>query len=156
GMAGTAIRAGAPAAVAADSEGSAAAFTIDALFRAPANASAQISVDGAPMASMSPSVDAERERAEVGRLLARGLTDGAWKAEDKSYVAGLIANRTGLSQAEAETRIDTVLAQAKATADAARKLGIVVGFLMAAALMVAAAAATWAATLGGRHRDRHT
>jgi len=148
GMAGTAIQASAPATAAASGgAGGMVAYTVDALFRAPATTN---------MTSMTQGADTDRERGEVERLLVHGLSDGTWRGEDRSHVARLIANRTGLSQAEAEARIDTVLAEAKETADAARKIGILIGFLMAAALVVAAAAAAWAATLGGRHRDRNT
>ena len=52
--------------------------------------------------------------------------------------------------------MDQVLADAKKKANDARKLGVVIGFLTAAALAVAAAAAAWAANLGGRHRDQGT
>lgn len=162
GMVGTAAKAGAPAAAAAADDnngGGVTAFTVDALFRAPANAPApQASVDpatGAMMPAPAPRDD-RNDRAEVTRMLTYGLSDGQLGAEDKAHVARMIARNTGMSEAEAQSRIDTVLAKAKETADAARKIGLIVGFLTAAALLVGAAAAAWAATLGGRHRDQNT
>lgn len=152
GMAGAAAKIGGSAAASAaadsDTEGMT-AFTVDALFRTPANAAMAVPAE-------APRRDMDNERGEVTRLLTYGLTDGQLGAEDKAYVARLVAERTGLSQTEAEARVDQVLAQAKETADSARKIGVLVGFVTAAVLLVGAAAAAWGATLGGRHRDRNT
>jgi hypothetical protein len=161
GLIGTAASAGAPAAAAAsdDNGGGVTAYTVDALFRAPANATApQTTVDPATGAvtATAPAGDASGERDEVSRLLTYGLSDGKLGSDDKAHVARLISRRTGMSEAEAQARIDTVLAKAKETADAARKIAVIVGFLTAAALLVGAAAGAWAATLGGRHRDQNT
>jgi len=163
GAVGTAVKAGAPAAaVAADDNGGGGmtAYTVDALFRAPANGtSPQASVDPATgVMTSAPSSDAgaSRDRDEVSRLLTYGLVDGQLGSDDKAHVARLISNRTGMSETEAQARIDTVLAKAKQTADAARKIGLIVGFLTAAALLIGAAAGAWAAALGGRHRDQNT
>lgn len=173
GLVGTAAKVGGPAAAAeaADSDGGGmTAFTVDALFRAPANATAPQAAVTSPNPAMDPTMDpgapmpqpqsqaadVTAERGEVTRLLTYGLADGTLGAEDKAYVARMIANRTGMSQAEAEARIDQVLAKAKETADAARKMGVLIGFLTAAGLLVGAAAGAWGATLGGRHRDRNT
>lgn len=163
GAVGTAAKIGAPAAAAAsaDGDGGMTAYTVDSLFRMPANgAPAQVMVDpatGAPAAGPSPMAgDAKADRDEVARLLTYGLTDGDFGADDKAHVARLIANRTGMSQAEAQARIDTVLAKAKAAADAARRVALIVAFATAAALLVGAAAGAWAATLGGKHRDQNT
>jgi hypothetical protein len=161
GLVGTAATAGAPAAAAASDNngGGVTAFTVDSLFRAPANAPApQATVDPATgaMTAAPPAGDAAAERDEVTRLLTYGLSDGQLGAEDKAHVARLISRRTGMSETEAQARIDTVLAKAKETADAARKIGLIVGFLTAAALLVGAAAGAWAAALGGRHRDQNT
>ena len=46
--------------------------------------------------------------------------------------------------------------KAKAIADKARRVGVIVAFVTAAALMVSAVAAWWAAGMGGRHRDEST
>jgi hypothetical protein len=101
--------------------------------------------------------------AEAGRILARGTAQGSISAEDKTYLAQLIASRTGLAQPEAEQRIDQVMAriknaadQAKAAADRVRRATVLVAFVTAASLVVSAAAAWWAAGMGGRHRDEGT
>ncbi|MHB1207731.1 MAG: hypothetical protein ACYCZX_19360 [Rhodospirillaceae bacterium] len=149
GMVGTVAKAGASAggAAAAGSRGGMTDFTVDSLFRAPATAA-----DGAALAP-APG-DIARERAEVGRIMTFGLKDGSLSADNRVYIARLVASRTGMSQADAEKRVDQVIADVKAAADAARKASVVVGFVTAAALLIGAAAAAWAATLGGRHRDQ--
>jgi amino acid transporter len=106
---------------------------------------------------------AEDPRAELGRILARSAASGTIAPEDKSYVASIIASRTGISQADAEKRIDDTVTQVKAAADEARvaaekarKYGILIAFLTAAGLLVSGAAAWGAATVGGNHRDEET
>ncbi len=109
-----------------------------------------------PGAAASTATDGADRRAEVGRILTFGTARGELSADNRAYVARIVAERTGLSQAEAEARVDQTLAEAKRAADAARKAGVIMAFLMAAALAVAGAAAAWAATLGGKHRDQET
>ena len=122
--------------------GSSTSYYTDMLFRsenptaAPAGAGAQVSND------------------EIGRVLTRGLTSGmALPAADRTYVAQRVAARTGLSQQDAERRVDTVVTQAKAAADEARKAAAKLAFWMAAALLCGAFAASFAAAMGGRARD---
>lgn len=95
-------------------------------------------------------------RAEVTRLLLRSAGRGELSAADRSYLAQLVAARTGLSQADAEKRVNEVLDNMKAAADRARKFGIVLGFLTASILLIGAASAWWAAAVGGRHREEGT
>jgi hypothetical protein len=147
GVVGTVTKAGAAAGgAAAASHGTMNDFTVDSFFR-PATAADAASLTPAPG-------DVDRERAEVGRIMAFGMKDGSLSPDNKAYVARLVANRTGMSQADAEKRVDQVIADTKAAANMARKVSVIVGFLTAAALLIAAAAAAWAATLGGRHRDQ--
>jgi hypothetical protein len=84
------------------------------------------------------------------------MVRGELNATDKTYVASLVAANTGMTQAEAERRVTEVIAEAKQKAETARKLGILIAFATAVALLVGAAAAAWAATLGGKHRDEGT
>ena len=105
-----------------------------------------------PVAS-NPGVT-EQTNGEVSRLLARALTPGsALTANDRTRIAQLVAARTGLSQAEAEQRVDAVINQAKAAADEARKAAAKLAFWMAASLLAGALAAAIGALEGGRERD---
>jgi hypothetical protein len=92
-------------------------------------------------------------RAETSRILAIGIRNGGIPAADKTYLAQLVAARTGLSQANAEKRVDEVLAKEKADVDAARKAGAYLSIFTAVSMLIGAFIAAAAAALGGRHRD---
>jgi hypothetical protein len=103
-------------------------------------------------------------RAEIGRILATDLLSGSMPPADKSYVAQVVATRTGLSQADAEKRVTDVFAKAqnakqkvaddaKAAADAARKTGVYVALWAFISLLIGAFSASYMATVGGRVRD---
>lgn len=101
-------------------------------------------------------------RAEVSRILI-SAGDEAVPQTDREYLNALVARETGLTQQEADARVTAVLndveavrTEAAEAAEAARKAGIVGAFLTAAALLISAAGAYWAASIGGRHRDEGT
>src|SRR5690606_595381 len=60
----------------------------------------------------------ERTHGEASTILLRSLSQGEIEASDKTYLAGLIARQTGISQTEAEQRIDTLYKQAQEQAAA--------------------------------------
>ncbi len=102
--------------------------------------------------------------AEGGRILTRALYNGDLPAGDKTYLAQLVASRTGLSQPDAEKRVSDVFDQAqkakqqaadkaKEAADAARKTGVYVTLWAFISLLVGAFSASYMATVGGRQRD---
>jgi hypothetical protein len=98
--------------------------------------------------------------AETTRILAAGIRNGEVPAGDKTYLAQLVAARTGLSQADAEKRVDDVMAKAKAAetkarqiADTTRKSGAYLSIFTAVSMLIGAFIAAAAAALGGRHRD---
>lgn len=104
------------------------------------------------------------QRVEIGKIFATSLSTGSLAADDRSYVGQVVASRTGLTQAEAEARVDAVYARAaKAAADAkakeqlaadtARKAGAHTALWMFVALLLGAFVASLAATFGGRQRD---
>jgi hypothetical protein len=68
-------------------------------------------------------------------------------------VARLVAAQTGLSQADAEKRVNDVIIEAKASADRARSGAAKLAFWMTAALLFGAFAASLAAVEGGQLRD---
>jgi hypothetical protein len=93
-------------------------------------------------------------RAEVLRLwtadfgVNQNLTSG-----DRTYVAQLVAARTGLSEADAEKRVDQVVAEAKAAVDKTRRGAARLSLWLTAALLFGAFAAALAAVEGGALRD---
>ena len=107
----------------------------------------------APASSAMPQPD---PRPEAGRLLFSSGRDGLLSSADRTYLVQLVSARTGLTQTDAEARVTDVGNNLKSALDKARKVGIVLGFLVAASLLVAAATAWWAAGVGGNHRDHGT
>lgn len=95
---------------------------------------------------------AQAGNAEAGRILTRGLTSDLTPA-DRTRVAQLVAARTGMPQAEAEQRVNTVITQAKMAADEARKAAAKLALWMAAALLAGALAGALGAVEGGEQRD---
>ncbi len=102
--------------------------------------------------------------AEGARIMSRALVTGELPAADKTYLAQLVAARTGLSQPDAEKRVDDVFDQAqkakqqaadkaKQAADVARKTGVGVALWAFISLLVGAFSASYMATVGGRQRD---
>jgi hypothetical protein len=98
--------------------------------------------------------DPTAPRAEVDRLLIASLRAGGDVAPaDRTYVAQVVAQSTGLSQADAEKRVSEVVAQAKVTADNARKGAMKLSLWLTASMLIGAFAASLAATEGGILRD---
>lgn len=105
----------------------------------------------------SPSAQAQGidgSRDEMGRLFTSSFRSGGeLKAPDREYVAKVVAARTGLSQADAEKRVNDVVTQIKVDTDAARKATAQLAFWLAASLLLGAFCASLAATEGGELRD---
>jgi hypothetical protein len=125
-------------------------YMVDSLFR-PADAS--------KLAAANPENDAAAT-AQASHILIASAAAGEVSADDKAYLSQLVAARTGLSEADAKTRVDTVLAKAqdakvkaKQAADTARKASATFALLGALSLVVGAFIAGAAAALGGRQRD---
>jgi hypothetical protein len=98
-------------------------------------------------------IPANEQRAEIARMLTAATISTSMSAEDRAYLAQLVAQRTGLSQPEAERRVNDAVVAARQAADKARKAAVLTGFVTAAALIISFAAAWWAAMKGGNHRD---
>jgi hypothetical protein len=95
------------------------------------------------------------------RLFTTGVTSDGLAPADRAYVTQVIAARTGISQAEAEKRVDAALDQAnraadeaRAAADQARKAAAWLSLWVFLSLLIGAFSASYFATLGGRLRDR--
>lgn len=102
------------------------------------------------------------ERNEASRIFVNALSNGRIEQGDRDYLASRLAARSNISEQDAQKRIDDAYARlnqaketAKQAAERARKIAVLSAFLTAAALLVGAAAAVWAAGLGGEHRDEN-
>jgi hypothetical protein len=149
GLAGAGVQAGATAVGAAASmapKPDANGYFVDSLFRS--DGPAAVSDDAA--------------NGVAARILAKSIAQGGTLAEgDRAYLAQLVAQRTRLSQAEAEARVDEVYAQvqqakvqAKQAADTAAKVAAWTALWTFVALLCGAFFASLAALFGGRQRDR--
>jgi hypothetical protein len=121
-------------------------YGVDRLFR-----SATPAEPGAGMAET---------RTEATRILANSLRSGEMPAADRVYLAQLVAARTGISQADAEKRVDEMVNDAKATADkaraatdTARKAASATSLFAALSMVIGAFIAAAAAAYGGAGRD---
>ena len=152
--AGSAARTGADvagkAAAAAAANVDPSAYSIDTMLRPGAR---QAPAQGAA----APPGNTADTRAEVTRIFARATTTGSLPESDKTYLASIVAQRSGLPQPEAEKRVTEAFAEAnravREAADKARRATILTGFVTAASLVVSFGAAWWAALRGGHHRD---
>ncbi|MVW88727.1 hypothetical protein [Pseudomonas sp. PB101] len=123
-------------------------YFVDSLFR-----------DDRPVA-----VNDDAARGAVSRIFVRSLSVGGLTPEDRTYLAQLVAQRTNLTQADAERRVDEVYARtqkavadakqaAQQAADTAAKVAAWTTLWMFVALLAGAFFASLAATFGGRRRD---
>ena len=143
-----------------------AGYFVDSLFRTNTSASASGS---APSGSAAASGEAAQQAAaassgEVTRIFVNGIAAGALPPEDVRYVGQLVAQRTGVSQQEAEKRVTDTYARlqaklretetaAKQAADKARKASAYSSMWLFLSLLIGAFVASLAATYGGRLRD---
>ncbi|MGE0766644.1 MAG: hypothetical protein AB7L90_09285 [Hyphomicrobiaceae bacterium] len=128
----------------------AASYFVDSLFRP---------TDTARLSAPGAEGDAAAA-AQATRILLASSAAGEVSADDRAYLGRLVAARTGLSEADAKTRVDAVLAkveQAKVTAqkaaDAARKAGATFALVGALSLIIGAFIASVSAAFGGNQRD---
>jgi uncharacterized membrane protein len=137
---------------ASNSNGDQFGYFVDSLFR-----------DDRPAA-----VSDDAARSVVARIFTRTLANGGQLApEDRTYLAQLVAQRTNLSQADAEARVDKVYGQAQKmvadaklaaqqAADTAAKVAAMGALWTFVALLCGAFIASLAAIWGGRRRDAVT
>lgn len=165
GVAGTAAVATAGAVTAGesdsgkpDSASGPMAYFVDSLFRREIGAVAPPPADAGATAVTGPAT------AEVSRILMNTLRTGALPAADARYVGQVVAQRTGLSQADAEKRVTDTYARmqaklneaeasAKDAADKARKASAYGALWLFVSLLAGAFVASLCATWGGRMRD---
>ena len=107
-----------------------------------------------PAAGNTVNTNSGETRQELVRLFAADFRNGAEpSAADRTYVAKVVAARTGLSQADADKRVNDVIAQVKADLDKARKAAEHLAIWLTLSLFIGAFAAALAATEGGGLRD---
>lgn len=124
------------------------AYAVDSLFRN--------SRTGKGGSAASP----EQSTAEVTRILANAFASGKLPPEDARYAGQLVSQRAGMSQQEAEKKVNDTFNQleakkqeAKEAADKARKASATAALWLFISLLIGAFVASFSATYGGRQRD---
>lgn len=113
---------------------------------------------GAAPAGGTPSnADISRQRSQVGRVLATALTPSGLSNDDRTYLAQLVAAQTGMSQDDAQHRVDEVVGRMKQdatqAAETARKAAAYLSFWTFMSLLFGAVCATLGGVLGGDLRE---
>lgn len=139
------------------------AYFVDSLFRRNGRADVA-SLGESPVAAEASERITGNEAAEVARIFMNVSRSGPLPPEDMRYVAQLVAQRTGISQLDAEKRVTDIYARAQAKlhdaevaaqdiADQARQASAFAALWIFVSLLVGAFVASLAATYGGRQRD---
>ena len=152
--AATAAAAGGAAAAGSDAksngDGGPMSYYIDSLFRNPKGA--------------KPGASSEAPTTEVTRIFTNAVASGKLPQEDARYVGQVVAQRTGMSQAEAEKRVNETFSQVQAkkqeletaareAADKARKASAAGSLWLFISLLIGAFVASLFGMYGGRQRD---
>ena len=112
-------------------------------------------LQGGQIAGSTPGQQAAAPRAEITRILLPSLRNGGAIADaDRTYLAKVVSARTGLSQADAEKRVNEVTAEARNAVDAARKSTAAFMLWLVASMLAGALSASLAAIEGGNLRNR--
>ncbi|HTV49648.1 MAG TPA: hypothetical protein VME21_00585 [Steroidobacteraceae bacterium] len=122
-------------------------YQVDRLFRSPNGQSNAAANDA---------------RAETALIFEADFTTGSVAPADAAYIAQLVSSTTGISQADAQARVNQAIAdlqaaanKVRAAADAARKAAAAAAIYTALSMLIGAFIACIAAALGGRRRDEH-
>jgi hypothetical protein len=141
----------APAAATAQTPAAAPAATNNDQATAPAPAETP---NPQPAEASGNQPNSAQARAEILRLWTADFRNGDdLGADDRAYVAQVVAAQTGMNEADAQKRVDQVVTEAKAAADKARRGAAHLSFWLTAALLFGAFAASLAAVEGGALRD---
>jgi hypothetical protein len=93
------------------------------------------------------------QQAEVSRIFAHDLNQGALPDGDKTYLAQLVSARAGLNASDAEKRVTDVFRDSQESADRVRKGIARFSLWLFVALLSGAFFASYAGTIGGKQRD---
>ncbi len=141
-------------------------YYVDSLFRKNIDAAAIASNSSGssimPITALEP-ITAE-SASEVTRIFMNSMHTESLPAEDVRHVGQLVSMRTGLTQQDAEKRVNDTYARvqtklrdaetaAKEAADKARKASAYAALWLFISLLIGAFVASFAATYGGQQRD---
>ena len=141
-------------------------YFVDSLFRKDMNAAVTTTAvtGGSAMSGGVADQSNATSSSEVARIFMNTIRTGPLPAEDVRYVGQVVAQRTGLTQQDAEKRVSDTYARvqtklrdaetaARDAADKARKASAYAALWLFISLLIGAFVASLAATYGGRQRD---
>lgn len=150
-----------------NSDSGSAGYFIDALFRPGVNSTASPDLAGGSiLPGAVPRPNTAESAHEMTRIFMNSIrTGGPLPEEDVHYAGQVVAQRTGLTQQDAEKRVVDTYARlqaklrdaetaAKEAADKSRKASAYAALWLFISLLIGAFIASFAATFGGRQRDR--
>ena len=138
-------------------------YFVGGLFRK--NTDTQSTADANELQNLSSDAfTAANRNNEVATIFSNSIGRGSLPEADAAYVGQLISNHTGLSQLDAQKRVNETYSTlqtnlrkaeltAKEAADKARKASAYATLWLFISLLMGAFIASWAATWGGRNRD---
>jgi hypothetical protein len=133
-------------------------YFVDSLLRPnPQSSGATAAVPNGANAGQNNAAAVRMQRDQVSRILLTALAPKGLSGNDRTYLAQIISAQTGLSQNDAQQRVDDVVNTAKQdatqAADAARKAAAYLSFWTFMSLLFGAVCATMGGMLGGDLRD---
>jgi hypothetical protein len=119
-----------------------------------AGAPAQLGAGAAPQGAAQGAGGNGSSFAQLGRIISPVTRKGGEVSPaDRAYASKIVMTRTGVSQADADKRVNDSIAEAKKAADDARSAAAKMSLWLAASMLAGALAAMLAATEGGLLRD---
>jgi len=98
-----------------------------------------------------------QQHAQVNRIMLTALSPNGLSGDDRTYLAQIVSAQTGMSQNDAQRRVDEVVNRAKQdaaqAAEAARKAAAYLSFWTFMSLLFGAVCATLGGIVGGDLRD---
>jgi hypothetical protein len=91
---------------------------------------------------------------EVDSIFAHALAAKALSDPDRMYLTRMVADKTDLTVAEAQNRVDGIFSRLQQNTNLARKTAAQFSLWLFVALLAGAFFASYAATIGGTERDR--
>lgn len=137
-------------------------YFIDSLFRS--DGSASVPANGASGSEQGSTETPSASSAEAARIFMNTIRTGALPAEDLRYVGQIVSQRTGLTQQDAEKRVQETYSRlqeklraaetaAREAVDKGRKASAYAALWLFVSLLSGAFVASLAATYGGRRRE---
>jgi len=137
-------------------------YYVDSLFRQNVNPNGTSALSDDSANAQATGMSGQEMHEEAATILAQGATGNGVSPTDSAYLAQLVSARTGLAPADAQARVNDVLAQeqaaitkAKQVADAARKASAMAAIYSFISLLIGAFIASVAGAIGGRLRDAY-